>query len=48
MSNFGWAVIENIAILGAICFLVWLTESAWWVLLAMFMNMRTDKNGEKQ
>lgn len=46
MSNFGWAVIENIAILAAICFLVWLTESGWWALLAMFMNVRADKRGE--
>ena len=38
MNDFGWAVIENIAILAAICFLVWLTNSYWWVLLVLFMN----------
>ena len=38
MSPLGWAVLENIAILAAICFLVWLTESAWWALLLFFMN----------
>ncbi len=46
MSSFGWMVIENIAILASVCFLVWLTGSGWWVLMAMFMNMRTYKKGE--
>lgn len=38
MSPIGWAVLENIAILAAICFLVWFTESAWWALLVLGMN----------
>ena len=38
MSDLGWAVLENVAILAAICFLVWLTESAWWALLVLGMN----------
>ncbi len=38
MSNYGWLVLENIAILAAVCFLVWQTDSAWWVLLCGFMN----------
>jgi hypothetical protein len=38
MNNLGWAVLENIALLAASCFLIWLTGSGWWVLLLMFMN----------
>jgi len=38
MSDYGWVVIENISILAAICFLVWLTDSYWWALLVLFMN----------
>lgn len=38
MSDIGWAVLENIVIVAAICFLVWLTGSAWWALLAVFLN----------
>ena len=33
-----WPFIENIALLAAICLLVWLTDSAWWALLLVFMN----------
>ena len=43
MSAYGWAVLENIAILAAICLLVWLTGSGWWALLTLFMNIRRDK-----
>ncbi len=38
MSDVAWAVLENIAILSAICFLVWLTSSGWWVLLVLLCN----------
>ena len=33
-----WAALENIAILAAICFLVWVTGSGWWALLMLFCN----------
>lgn len=42
-SDMIWYTIENIAILVAICFLVWLTGSAWWVLLVFLMNMTTER-----
>jgi len=42
-SDIIWYTIENIAILVAICFLVWLTGSAWWVLLVFLMNMTTER-----
>ena len=32
------AVTENIAIMIFVGAMVWLTESAWWVLLLVFMN----------
>ena len=48
MSDLGWAVLENIAILAAICFLVWLTESAWWALLVIGMNtFKVNKNATR-
>ena len=48
-----WYTTENIVILVVICFLVWLTDSAWWVLLVFLMNTtfeRKSKNasGDKQ
>lgn len=38
MSPIGWAVMENIALLAALCFLVWFTDSWWWALILLFMN----------
>ena len=38
-----WYTVENCVILVAICFLVWLTGSAWWVLLVFLMNMTTER-----
>lgn len=32
------AYIENIAILAAVCFLVWATDSGWWALLMLWVN----------
>ena len=43
MSDWAWAVVENIAVLVAICFLVWLTGSGWWALLVLFINTPTKK-----
>ena len=45
MKNYDmmWYTIENIVILVAICFLVWLTSSAWWVLLVFLMNTTTER-----
>ena len=43
MTNYGWAILENIAILAAICFLVWASESAWWGVLVLFMNTTRAK-----
>ena len=49
-----WYTIENIVILVVICFLVWLTGSAWWVLLVFLMNNVTSErkiknaSGDKQ
>jgi hypothetical protein len=43
MSDIGWMVLENIAILAVICFLVWSTGSGWWVLLVLGMNSFTRK-----
>ena len=40
MTNFGWAFLENIALLAAICFLVWATGSSWWALMLVFLNYR--------
>lgn len=31
-------VIENIALIAAMAFLVWATSSGWWVLLCLFGN----------
>jgi hypothetical protein len=39
MTDYGWLVLENVALLGAMCFLVWLTGSYWWVLLLLFTNL---------
>ena len=38
-----WYTVENCVILVAICFLVWLTGSAWWVLLVFLMNTTTER-----
>ena len=43
MTDFAWAVIENIAILCAACFLIWLTGSGWWILLCVLCNTGTAK-----
>ena len=43
MTDWGWAVVENIALLAAMCFLVWLTGSGWWVLLLLFANVPKGK-----
>lgn len=43
MTDWGWAVVENIALLAAMCFLVWFTDSVWWVLLLMFANVPGKK-----
>jgi len=43
MSDFGWAVIENIALITAVCFLVWLTNNGWWALLCLGLNQRVKK-----
>jgi hypothetical protein len=29
---------ENVAIVAALCFLVWVTGSAWWALLLLLIN----------
>lgn len=33
-----WAYIENIAVLAAVCFLVWATKNGWWCLLLAWVN----------
>ena len=38
-----WYTLENIVILVVICFLVWLTGSAWWVLLVFLMNVTSER-----
>lgn|GEM_PF-3658093 len=47
MKNFDhdimWLTLENIVILCVICFLVWLTGSGWWILLAFFMNTTGER-----
>lgn len=43
-SNPAWLYIENIAILAAICFLVWLTGSGWWALLLLACNTTTARS----
>ena len=56
MKNYDmmWYTVENIVILVVICFLVWLTGSAWWVLLVFLMNNVTSErkiknaSGDKQ
>lgn len=40
MSRTAWLVLENIALLAAMCFLVWATGNGWWCLLALFLNTR--------
>lgn len=42
-SDMMWYTIENIVILAVICFLVWLTGSAWWVLLVFLMNVTSER-----
>jgi len=42
-----WYTLENIVILVVICFLVWLTGSAWWVLLIFLMNNVTSERKTK-
>ena len=43
MSDYAWSVVENIVVLIAMCFLIWLTDTYWWVLLLLFMNSPTSK-----
>ena len=45
MKNYDmmWYTIENIVILVVICFLVWLTGSAWWALLVFLMNTTSER-----
>ena len=38
-----WYTIENIVILVVICFLVWMTGSAWWALLVFLMNTTSER-----
>ncbi len=38
MTDFAWAVIENIAILAAMTMLVITTGSGWWCLLLLLCN----------
>lgn len=38
-----WYTVENCVILVAICFLVWLTGSVWWVLLIFLMNSTSER-----
>lgn len=44
MSDWGWAVLENIALLAAMCFLIWATNAYWWVLMLVFMNYPSRKD----
>jgi len=41
-----WAFIENICILAAVCFLVWLTGSGCWVLLTLMANSPKSEEQE--
>lgn len=41
--NINWYVIENIAIISAMVFLVVTMESGWWALLLLFCNFSTKK-----
>lgn len=41
-----WYTLENIVILVVICFLVWLTGSAWWVLLVFLMNATSERKSK--
>jgi hypothetical protein len=43
MTDKKWPIIENIAILAAVCFLVWATGSGWWALLMLGMNYWSSK-----
>jgi hypothetical protein len=38
MTNLGWMVLENIAILMTICFLCWYFDTGWWALLILALN----------
>lgn len=38
------AVCENIAIISAICILVWLTGSGWWALMLLLINIRRGES----
>jgi hypothetical protein len=40
MTDYGWSIVENIALLAAMCFLVWLTGSGWWALMLLLANYR--------
>lgn len=41
-----WAHLENIAILAAMCFLVWLTGSPLWCLLSFLFNFPRLNGGK--
>jgi len=43
MNNWSWAVLDNIAVLAAMCFLIWLTDIYWWALLLLFIKYPTTK-----
>lgn len=38
-----WAYAENIAIVAAMVFLVWLTGSGWWGLLMLWLNYQRSR-----
>ena len=42
MTDYGWSIVENIALLVAMCFLVWLTGSGWWALMLLWANYRKN------
>ena len=48
MKNYDmmWYTIENIVILVVICFLVWMTGSAWWALLVFLMNTTSERKSK--
>ena len=38
VSTLKWLIIENIAILSCMCFLIWYTENQWWGLMLLMLN----------
>jgi hypothetical protein len=43
MSNYGWSVLENIALIAASCFLYWYTDSLWSFLLLTLSDSVNSK-----